>query len=415
MNLYHALIVGVLPALLLVWTGTRVRSGANGEEGTVRWTRFLLGALALSFVGLTIAMPLDRFAFPLLLLPTMCGVLAALFLHLFSGRLVWSRNIRTLALFLGVLGLFIGVGLASNSPTVSWVLHTMFCGALVAFVWQVWRWVGRWFLGAYAITVVLLLVSTWAADTGRPLVETPVWLAAIVKMAGYLMPGIAIIVAAQLVREGQMGVGPVDWRKAILSCVLILPILLLVGYQMRVAAVWDVATDGLRSIFLWLLISIAGIAAAMQLGWALPGKRKVAALAFAVVVPVSMMGAERIGTWGPYGEWGKMPIAVTEQRAEVVNRAIQRYYERNGYYPDALTNLTPRYLVYVPNPLIIPGQTWCYEGGDNYYRLGYVYRQSFSSPASVRVHSAVGEPPVAAWGCEDEAAKYPAPPGYHGP
>jgi len=229
------------------------------------------------------------------------------------------------------------------------------------------------------------------------------------------MPGIAIIVAAQLVREGQMGVGPVDWRKAILSCVLILPILLLVGYQMWVAAVWDVATDGLRSIFLWLLISIAGIAAAMQLGWALPGKRKVAALAFAVVVPVSMMGAERMGTWGPYGEWGKMPIAVTEQRAEVVNRAIQRYYERNGYYPDALTNLTPRYLVYVPNPLIIPGQTWCYEGGDSHYRLGYVYRQYFSSAASVRVHAAVGEPLVSDWGCEEEAAKYPAPPGYYGP
>jgi hypothetical protein len=415
MTLSNTLIVGILPALLLVWTGARVRSAANGEEGTVRWERFLLGTLALSFVVPTIAMPLDRFAFPLLLLPTMCGILAALFLHLFSGRLVWSRNIRILALFLGVLSLFIGVGLASNSPVVSWVLHTMFCGALVAFVWQVWRWVGRWFLGAYAITVVLLLVSTWAADTGRPLVETPVWLAAIVKMAGYLMPGIAIIVAAQLVHEGQMGVGPVDWRKAILSCVLILPILLLVGYQMWVASVWDVATDGLRSIFLWLLISIAGIAAAMQLGWALPGKRKLAALAFAVVVPVSMMAAERRGTWGPYGEWGKMPIAVTEQRAEVANRAIQRYYERNGYYPHTLADLTPRYLVYIPNPLIIPGQTWCYEGGDSHYRLGYVYRQYFSSAASVRVHAAVGEPPVSGWGCEEEAAKYPAPPGYYGP
>lgn len=415
MTLSNTLIVGILPALLLVWTGARVRSAANGEEGAVRWARFLLGALALSFVVLTIAMPLDRFAFALLLLPTMCGVLAALFLHLFSGRLVWSRNFKTLALFLGVLGLFIGVGLASNSPTVSWVLYTTFCGALVAFVWQVWRWVGRWFLGAYAITVVLLLVSTWAADTGRPLVETPVWLAAIVKMAGYLMPGIAIIVAAQLVREGQMGVGPVGWRKAILSCVLILPILLLVGYQMWVAAVWDVATDGLRSIFLWLLISITGIAAAMQLGWALPGKRKLAALAFAVVVPVFMMGAERMGTFGPYGEWGRMPAAVTEQRAEVVNRAIQQYYERNGYYPDALTHLTPRYLVYIPHPLIIPGQTWCYEGGDSHYRLGYVYRQYFSSAASVRMHAAVGEPPVSDWGCEEEAAKYPAPPGYYGP
>jgi hypothetical protein len=106
---------------------------------------------------------------------------------------------------------------------------------------------------------------------------------------------------------------------------------------------------------------------------------------------------------------------VTEQRAEAVNRAIQRYHKQNGDYPRMLTDLTPRYLVYIPNPLIIPGQTWCYEGGHDYYRLGYVYRQSFSSPTSVRVHAAVGKPPVSAWECEDEAAKYPAPPGYHGP
>ena len=46
-----------------------------------------------------------------------------------------------------------------------------------------------------------------------------------------------------------------------------------------------------------------------------------AALAFAVVMLVPMMGAER---WGAE-RWGRMPAAVTEQRAEVVNRAIQRY------------------------------------------------------------------------------------------
>jgi hypothetical protein len=110
-----------------------------------------------------------------------------------------------------------------------------------------------------------------------------------------------------------------------------------------------------------------------------------------------------------------LPTVVTEQRAEAVNRAIQRYHKQNGAYPRTLTDLTPRYLMYISNPLIIPGQTWCYEGGDNYYRLGYVHRQFFSSPASVRVHAVVGKPSVSAWGCEDEAAKYPAPPGYHGP
>jgi hypothetical protein len=260
--------------------------------------------------------------------------------------------------------------------------------------------------------VLLLLVSIWATDTHRPLIETPAWLANIVKMAVFLMPGIAITVAARLVHAGQVDDEPVDWRKASLALVLILLILLLVGCQIGIASIWDVATDGLGGIFLWGLTSVVGIASAIQLGWSLPGKRKLVALAFAVVVPVSMRGAHTIGT---YGQWGMLPTVVTEQRAEAVNRAIQRYHKQNGAYPRTLTDLTPRYLVYIPNPLIIPGQTWCYEGGDSHYRLGYVYRQYFSSAASVRVHAAVGEPLVSDWGCEEEAAKYPAPPGYYGP
>jgi hypothetical protein len=110
--MFHALLVGVLPALLLVWTGTRVRPAANGRQDAVRWLRFLLGTLTLLLVALVIAMLLGDHTFSFLfifLLPTMCGVLAALFLHLFSGGIVWSRNLRTLPLLLVVLGLFISV------------------------------------------------------------------------------------------------------------------------------------------------------------------------------------------------------------------------------------------------------------------------------------------------------------------
>jgi MFS family permease len=415
MTMFHALFMGVLPALLLVWIGTRVRPATNGKQGAVRWLLFLLGMLTLLLVALVIAMLLDGHTFSFLfifLLPTMCGAIAALFLHLFSGDIVWSRNLRTLPLFLIVLGLFISVGLAGD-PTA--LVYIILGGALIALVWQAWSWVGRWFLVAYAIMILLLLVSIWATDTHRRLIETPTWLANIVQIAVFLTPGIAIIVAARLVHAGQVDDKPVDWRKAILAFMLILLILLLVGYQIAIASIWDVATDGLGGIFFWGLTSVVGIASAIQLAWSLPGKRKLAALAFAVVVPVSMMVAHRIGTYGPHGQWGMLPTMVTEQRAEAVNRAIQRYHKQNGDYPRALTDLTPRYLVYIPNPLIIPGQTWCYEGGHNYYRLGYVYRQFFSSPASVRVHAAVGEPPVSDWGCEEEAAKYPAPPGYYGP
>jgi hypothetical protein len=42
--------------------------------------------------------------------------------------------------------------------------------------------------------------------------------------------------------------------------------------------------------------------------------------------------------------------------------------------------------------MIINGQDWCYEGGDDHYRLGYVDREHWSSPYLVRqVHKTAGE------------------------
>jgi hypothetical protein len=62
--------------------------------------------------------------------------------------------------------------------------------------------------------------------------------------------------------------------------------------------------------------------------------------------------------------------------------------------------------------MIIPGLGWCYEGGEDFYRLGYVYREYFSSPASAHVYVAMGETPDSGWDCEREAAKYPSPMDY---
>ncbi len=43
----------------------------------------------------------------------------------------------------------------------------------------------------------------------------------------------------------------------------------------------------------------------------------------------------------------------------------------------------------------------------DHYRFGYVYRQYFSSPASVQIHSSAGEPSDTNWGCQNEAENIP--------
>ena len=54
------------------------------------------------------------------------------------------------------------------------------------------------------------------------------------------------------------------------------------------------------------------------------------------------------------------------------------------------------------------GTAWCYQGGKDYYRLGYVTYQYTTSGgeggglAEIVTHSAVGDPPEEAWNCNQE-------------
>ena len=265
---------------------------------------------------------------------------------------------------------------------------------------------------AYTVLVLLLLLALRSTDTARPLFENPAWFSSAVQNVLALVPGAAIIVAAGIVQTAFEGDEPINWHRLLPSGFSVLIILFLITYQTRLASIWDVATDGLRGIFLIGTTSLAAIASALILSWKLSGKRKLAATFFAVLVPVMMIGAERLGTLDRNGVWGTLPGQVTESRAERINQGILDFHAENGTYPQTLSELTPRYLLYIPVPYIIPRQDWCYEGSANYYRLGYVDRKMFSLPASVRIYAAAGEPPDPAWSCDEEAAKYQFVPGY---
>ena len=58
---------------------------------------------------------------------------------------------------------------------------------------------------------------------------------------------------------------------------------------------------------------------------------------------------------------------------------IETYYSREGRYPQDLPQLTTRYVLSLSGPVIINGQGWCYDGGNHYYRLGYVYREHWKT------------------------------------
>ena len=218
--------------------------------------------------------------------------------------------------------------------------------------------------------------------------------------------------AALLIRRIFSSEQPPIWRTAAPALLMVTTLFLMIGYQALLISMWDVATDGLGWVFLWLTSSTIGIGLAMLIAWSMPRKHIWSSILFALTVPSVLLAARNLGTYDKNHTWGVTPIITTEHRADKIDKAIQRYYEKNNGYPQALSDLTPRYLLYIPNPYIIPGQDWCYEGGADYYQFGYVYRQYYSTPASVRIHSSAGEPFTSNWGCEDEAEPYTKPLGF---
>jgi len=70
----------------------------------------------------------------------------------------------------------------------------------------------------------------------------------------------------------------------------------------------------------------------------------------------------------------------------------------------------------LPVPFIIYGQDWCYEGGEDGYRLGYVDRSHWSDPNLFgHLYQASGSDAGASDLCADEIRRIQErDPGYYG-
>ena len=414
-------VAGLAPAALVALAGIYVRGRPADEKSARRWLFFLFSILALLF-GVQFLIHWWRemymYRFEMLLLPPMVGTLAALFIHLGTTPKMWSRETVkfTLPIVLVIAALLVGLWRATD-PFAAIAISAG--SAVTALVWQAWEWRGkrRW-LAYLALLLLLLMVGGWILYSNIMLMKMPEWLwlqFIFFTVVTFVWPGLAVALAARLIHASVAGDQPSNWLATVIRLALVVLLLLVIGYQIVTEAVWDRATDGLGSAFLALDAIMVAIAAAMLLAWALTGWRRLAALVFVLLVMLSLAHSNEQGM-----RMQMSPTEVTKAHAEEINQAIQRYYEREGRYPSTLVALMPFYLWHIPQPMILRDQTWCYEGGDDYYRLGYVHRPGFGAPAdyiSVRVHAAVGEPPEPSWPCDDELerAKSQAPSGYGNP
>lgn len=161
--------------------------------------------------------------------------------------------------------------------------------------------------------------------------------------------------------------------------------------------VWDNTDDSLG--YFWLFIpAMPLLFSGIMLSITLPGRSKIASLVYLLLIPVLLFTVSASAQRVDFRH-------LTEQRAEQANQAIETYYTRTGRYPQDLQMVSPWYKISLPGPVIIYGQDWCYDGGDDYYRLGYVYREHWSDPRLTgQIFRLEGEVPDLPYMCEQEIA-----------
>jgi hypothetical protein len=171
--------------------------------------------------------------------------------------------------------------------------------------------------------------------------------------------------------------------------------------------VWDTTGDSMDIVWLGLSILVSLFSSALLFSL-LSGKARLAGLSYLFLIPLLIVLAARAHAV----DFRQL----TQAHAERARQAIEAYYARQGRYPQDIRDLTPWYALSLPGPVIIYGQRWCYEGGQDYYRLGYLDREHWSSPILFRrVYSATGHSPLRVDVCQAAIDTYRAQhPGWDG-
>jgi hypothetical protein len=390
--------IGILPALLITLGGLLVLRSAEEGKAQRRFLLYLLvvGSLLLLalFVAILMTPQQDNRPFwqvSAVLTPALIGVLALIVLH---GKQLAAMNRKA-----QLLALLLAVGLAGMMVG-SWntrfdMAYSILPGvAVLVLGWAV----GRQFQKAAVFVAILLLLGLFGLNTlfnapaGELSPRAP-WLAILFRVGIGALPGLLVVVPAVLLTNS------LQFRNsklALLSIMLALGLLGYLAYSIFWASIWDHTSDGLGGLALSQPSALVAVGAGMAMAVALTGRRRGAGLLFALLGPLLLYQSFEQGWQVSYHD-------LTEARAERIVQALADYHQREGVYPPTLDALTPRFLLRVPQPVELRGETWCYQGGVDFYRLGAFSREFFSMPVRLQVYATVGEPD-SVWACEKQLA-----------
>jgi len=411
-TIFISIIVAVLVVLGGIWI---LRKGPDHTSSR----RFLLYLLVIGVLLMPVVFFIEQISptnrIPMLTAPIVIGVLALILVNLkLLAQLKPSEKLLVTLLGLILLGLLI----ASVWIQPYGITQIILLGTLVLAI--IWVLVGKFdALGINLSLVALILLTLFNSDFLENLSTLPEWLRIVISLLMFSLPGLVVALVAVWItsvpkvfsnRDETEGNGTLAfWLPVVLRIGLAATLLGYLAYTTFWASIWDHTSDGLGGIMFAMWASLAAIAAGMLMGITATGWRKLTGLLFALVVPALMFSAFWLG-------WDVSYHAITEGRASRIQGSIESFYVDNGHYPTDLGELIPAHLLWIPKPVILRGEGWCYQGGQNYYRLGAFYREYFGTPLSLREYASAGSLPETGWVCEQQLAtmkaRYDPPPFY---
>lgn len=413
--LSYSLLYFLLPFVLVVTTGMLVRRRGNPETAGRRFLLFVVWAAAgLMAVNVLANWLIPTGGYGTVTVPSIAGLLALILLHLREFPRLGGRDrslvLLALILFVGLAAVPISTAIRAGETlqqgTGYFVWAILAVSGLLAIAWGVGK--------RYPTALGLLVLGCLALFNGLELTalpvlaEPPAWQPALSVAVYTTLPALVVATVAILAASGlrlllpaaasePLSPGAQLWR-------LTLAALVLAAYLVTFAWMWlwDGTNDGLRGLAMLMVSGLAAAAAALVLALSTTGWRRWAGVVFPILV-VGTMQATASNAWQGVDN---PTLIVTERRAARIEQAVESYEEETGSYPDKLEALVPGKMWRVPLPMILPGDTWCYQGGEDYYRLGSIYRDHWSAPSiTVRVYASAGAPPERSWSCDEKLAE----------
>jgi hypothetical protein len=403
-----------IPILIVVAAGELIRKRGNRDTRSHRYFLFLIWTSLAAWSLFTITgwdMSAGNLGslYNTMLAPLLVGVSTLTLVNLREWQGLSGRHKSIVLLF--IFAIILAQLWFAGTKTDALRIEPFFLEAAIlmssALLWLGWTSGNSYPMGLGLVVLFYLLLFNMLEGGALPFFEYGVdgWLAVASIGLYLLLPGLVIPAVAILTLKllqpiasspGARLIGARIWQ-----LLLIFSLVAFFLYTIGWLCIWDGTDDGIRGLLMILLTIIISTAAGMIIALTSRGWQRWSGFALAILISY--------GVFWVVGGPGRLmqPYKETEKRAVSLQSAIEMFKATHGNYPAALGNLVPSELWRIPRPMIVRGEGWCYDAGPDFYRLGTLYREHWSSPEmTVRMYASAGNVPEGSWSCDERLAEW---------